>query len=90
MITINNNSLIELTLEFSIYKQDNSQILKAYLPLVSSGFGAGSPTATKRMSGGGVQYLCLPPNPEWNRYDMSNDTLAFGWVSHKEILTYVV
>ncbi|XP_067940956.1 uncharacterized protein [Watersipora subatra] len=55
--------------------------------LVYSGFAAGSPTATERMSGGGVQYLCLPNQPEYNRFDMSNDTLAFGWIYGAEYMS---
>ena len=32
--------------------------------------------------GGGVQYLCMPPNMQWNKYDTTpGDYAAFAWVS---------
>lgn len=34
------------------------------------------------LTGGGAQYLCMPPNMQWNKYDTTpGDTTAFAWVS---------
>lgn len=35
-------------------------------------------------TGGGSNFLCMHPSPEYNKFDMRNDSLAFSWVS----LTY--
>ncbi|XP_067940855.1 uncharacterized protein [Watersipora subatra] len=56
--------------------------------LVYSGFGAGSSSGSQNLKGGGVEYLCLPFDPEWNKYDMKNDSYAYSWIYAAEYLSY--
>ena len=48
--------------------------------LFSAGFGAGSQSESSSHRGGGANYLCMPTAPEYNKFDMSNDSLAYSWV----------
>lgn len=45
-----------------------------------AGFAAGAHTYSDDWGGGGVDYMCLPPNPDYDKYDMKNDTIAHSWV----------
>ncbi|XP_067940947.1 uncharacterized protein [Watersipora subatra] len=56
--------------------------------LVYSGFGAGSAAGTVTRGGGGAKYLCMPPNPEYNKFDMSNDTAAHSWLYSTEYMSF--
>lgn len=45
-----------------------------------AGFVATSYSMTSGGSGGGSDYLCMPPQPQWNRMDRKNDNNSYAWV----------
>lgn len=53
--------------------------------LFFEGFGAGSSSHSTTHAGGGAGYLCMPPKPEYNKFDKSNDSLAYSWVRVTDI-----
>ncbi|KAF6016624.1 hypothetical protein EB796_025065 [Bugula neritina] len=49
---------------------------------------ASSSSSSSTATGGGAQYLCMPTDPEWNKFDLKNDSYAFSWLYAAEYLSY--
>ncbi|KAF6039001.1 hypothetical protein EB796_002688 [Bugula neritina] len=71
-----------------VYTRWGKATCPASAKLVYSGFGASSSSSSSTATGGGAQYLCMPTDPEWNKFDLKNDSYAFSWLYAAEYLSY--